>query len=178
MSNKEFERLLRSIKNNDDSSSHCSSKTNSIQKLNSIYLPPKPHKILCPTQKMIQKVQKIYDNDLPKSNLPHNASKIQINHMFNGEGRKQSLDQLLKGNNANIWKTALSNELDRLTQGVRDIKGNDVVDFLPYQSVPPGQIVTYSNMVCDIHPLKSEKYRVLLQSWLIIPLFPVGILLG
>ena len=118
MSNKEFERLLRSIKNNDDSSSHCSSKTNSIQKLNSIYLPPKPHKILCPTPKMIQKVQQIYDNDLPTSNLPHSVLKIQINHMFNDKDRKQSLDQLLKGKNANIWKTALSNELGRLAQGV------------------------------------------------------------
>ena len=123
-------------------------------------MPPKPHKISCPTPKMIQKVQQIYDNDLPTSNLPHNASKIQINHMFTDEGRKQSLDQLLKGNNANIWKTALSNELGRLAQGVQDIKGNDVVDFIPYQSVPQGRIITYANMVCDIHPLKSEKYRV------------------
>ena len=79
--------------------------------------------------------------------------------MFN-DGRKQTLDQLLQGEDKSIWQMALSNELGRLSQGVRDIKGNDVMDFIPFSHVPKGRIVTYANMVCDIRPLKTEKFRV------------------
>ena len=83
-----------------------------------------------------------------------------INHMYDDNtGKKQSLDTLLK-KNPTIWGTALSNELGRLAQGVRDIEGNNVLDFIPYKEVPQDRIVTYSNMVCDIRPLKAEKFRV------------------
>ena len=34
------------------------------------------------------------------------------------------------------------------------------MDFIPYSKVPKGRIVTYANMVCDIRPLKTEKFRV------------------
>ena len=62
--------------------------------------------------------------------------------------------------NPTIWKTALSNELGRLSQGIRDIEGNDVIDFVTFDEVLKNRIVTYANMVCDIRPLKTEKFRV------------------
>ena len=93
---------------------------------------------------------------LPK--IQHNN--YTLNHMFDGiTGRKQSIDTLLEKNPL-IWKTALSNELGRLSQGIRDIEGNDVIDFIKYDEVPKNRIVTYANMVCDIRPLKTEKFRV------------------
>ena len=83
-----------------------------------------------------------------------------MNHMYDDTtGRKQSLDTLLK-KKLKIWGTALSNELGRLAQGVRDIEGNNVIDFIPYNEVPQDRLVTYSNMVCDIRLLKTEKFRV------------------
>ena len=84
---------------------------------------------------------------------------LTINHMFNEAGKKQSIDTLLR-TNPSIWSVALSNELGRLSQGIRDVAGNDVMDFIPYSEVPQDRIVTYANMVCDIRPLKSEMFRV------------------
>ena len=54
----------------------------------------------------------------------------------------------------------MSNELGRLAQGIREVNGNDVIDFIPFKEVPKDRIVTYANMVCDIRPLKTEKFRV------------------
>ena len=80
--------------------------------------------------------------------------------MFDTQGRKQSLDKLIQRPTQQIWKKALTNELGRLAQGINDVKGNDVVDFISYKDIPKNKIVTYTNMVCDIRPLKTEKYRV------------------
>ena len=79
--------------------------------------------------------------------------------MFNNSTRQQSIDKLLKINQE-IWSTALSNEVGRLAQGVQDIEGNNVIDFITFSEVPKDRIVTYANMVCDIRPLKTKKFRV------------------
>ena len=44
-----------------------------------------------------------------------------------------------------------------MAQGISDIEGNNVMDFISHSEVPKDRIVTYSNMVCDIRPLKIEK---------------------
>ena len=61
---------------------------------------------------------------------------------------------------ANIWGNSLSNELGRLAQGIRDITGNDVIDFITKAEISLHKKVTYANMVCDYRPLKSDPYRV------------------
>ena len=95
----------------------------------------------------------------PKTTSKHlndNTYFIMI-HMYDyTTGKKQSIDALLKPN-PKIWGTALSNELGQLTQGIRDIDGNNVMDFIPHYEVPRDCIVIYSNMVCDIRPLKTGK---------------------
>ena len=80
--------------------------------------------------------------------------------MFDTQGRKQSLDKLLQGPTKQIWQKALTNELGRLAQGINNVNGNDVVDFISYKDVPKNKIVSYANMACDIRPLKTEKYCV------------------
>ena len=55
---------------------------------------------------------------------------------------------------------SLSNEIGRIAQGIRDLFGNDTVDYIPRREVPANTIVTYANFICDFRPLKSEQYRV------------------
>ena len=45
--------------------------------------------------------------------------------MFDNAGKKQSIDKLLTAN-PEIWTKALSNELGRLAQGIREVNGNNV----------------------------------------------------
>ena len=52
-------------------------------------------------------------------------------HIFDEQGKKQSLDNLLKGSSANIWKQAITNELARLSQGIKGkISGTNAVRFI------------------------------------------------
>ena len=143
------------------------STTNNIQTVsqtsegaNVLQTPPK----ITPIKPIRQKIsdeefQELLDN-IPKRNIKQNKSKMTINHMYDQMGKKQSLDSLLKGPTKNIWERALTNELGRLAQGINNIEGNDVVDFIHHHEVPQDKIVTYANMVCDIRPLKTEKFRV------------------
>ena len=84
-----------------------------------------------------------------------------INHIYNAEGKKETIDSLLEGPNKHIWHRSLSNEWGRLAQGNdAGIKGTDTIRFIPRSAVPQDRKVTYASMVCDYRPLKDEKYRV------------------
>ena len=54
----------------------------------------------------------------------------------------------------------MSNELGRIAQGIGEITGNDVVDYIKKSDVPGDRIVTYANFICDYRPLKSDPHRV------------------
>ena len=83
-----------------------------------------------------------------------------INHIYNENGQPMSLDRLLQSENAIIWERATSNEIGRLSQGINNILGNDVLDFILKEQVPKNKIVTYARMVCDHRPFKNEPFRV------------------
>ena len=83
-----------------------------------------------------------------------------INHIYNEDGNRQSINKLLQGSNKMIWEKSLSNEIERLAQGIIDVLGNDTVDYIPKSEVPTTAIVTYANFICDFRPLKTEQYRV------------------
>ena len=70
------------------------------------------------------------------------------------------MDKLLKSDSHKIWEIALSNELGQLAQGVRQVNGNEIINFIPYTDVPKEKLVAYANMVCDVRPLKTEKFRL------------------
>ena len=57
-------------------------------------------------------------------------------HIYTESGKKESLDSLLDGVMATTLKTSLSNELGRLAQGIRQVNGNDVIDFISITDVP------------------------------------------
>ena len=106
-----------------------------------------------------------YTHSMPKKNDIIREMQAQhitkcINHIYDTFGNKQSLDDLLKGPTMKIWDLAVTKELGRLAQGIFDVIGNDVIDFISKSEVPPNKTVTYANMVCDYRPLKNEKFRV------------------
>ena len=59
------------------------------------------------------------------------------------------------------WIKSLTNELDRLAQGVRDIKGTDTIFVVLKYAIPKNRIkeVTYGRIVVAYKPNKSEPHR-------------------
>ena len=93
------------------------------------------------------------------TNYNKNEKQNTLNHIFE-ENIKQSIDNLLKGENKKTWQQGLSNALGRLANGYEKIKGTNTIAFIHKQDIPNNKKVTYPNMVCDYRPLKSKKYRV------------------
>ena len=56
-------------------------------------------------------------------------------HIFDFTGKKGNIDSLLKGG-PNIWNIALSDEIERLAQGIRNVEGNNAITFIPISLVP------------------------------------------
>ena len=44
-----------------------------------------------------------------------------INHIYNNEGKRQSIEKLLQNGNTYIWSHSLSNEMSRISQGTLNI---------------------------------------------------------
>ena len=59
---------------------------------------------------------------------------------------------------------SFANELGRLAQGIRNIKGTDTIGFIPLSSVPKGETVSYSRIVCTFRPQKDEQHRTRLTA--------------
>jgi hypothetical protein len=59
-----------------------------------------------------------------------------------------------------LFEIGLSNELDRICQGIRDIAGTNTAFFIDLKSIPKDRKNTYGKLVCDFKPNKNEKDRV------------------
>ena len=92
--------------------------------------------------------------------VAQNIFQPQVNHIYRPNGTKESIDTLLKGENAEIWAKALSNEWGRLAQGNSRYKGTDTIEFILPHTIPKDRVVTYATFVCDHRPLKTEPWRV------------------
>jgi hypothetical protein len=83
------------------------------------------------------------------------------NHIFNSQGKKETIDTLLSGQDSKIWTQALSNKRGRLSQGIHGrVVATNTIDFIQQSEVPTNKKVTYGNCICDYRPLKSEPYCV------------------
>ena len=83
------------------------------------------------------------------------------NHIYRPDGKKETIDTLLKGSDRDIWTQSLSNEWGRLAQGNdNNVSATDTIEFIHRYEVPEGRDVTYATFVIDYRPLKSEPYRV------------------
>ena len=95
------------------------------------------------------------------SSTPINTPLLNMNYIFDKDGKKLPLDVLLtKRDTRDIWKKALNNELGRLADGYETIEGTNKLKFIHKKDIPADRKVTYSNFVCDIRPHKEELYRV------------------
>ena len=57
------------------------------------------------------------------------------------------------------WLQASCNEYGRLFQGYGDVKGMDVLEWIPKHLVPKNKTVTYARYTVAVRPEKDEKYR-------------------
>ena len=84
-----------------------------------------------------------------------------VNHIYNAEGKRQTLDKLRASNQKDIWEKALSNEWGRLAQGNdHGVVPTNTISFIHRHEVPMDRDVTYASFVCDHRPLKTEPWRV------------------
>ena len=84
------------------------------------------------------------------------------NHVCTEEGKKETIDTLLKGTNGSTWTNSLCNEHGRLAQGfsANQILRTDTTSLMQKHEVPHDKKVTYGNFIRDCRPLKTEKHRV------------------
>ena len=81
--------------------------------------------------------------------------------LYNDDGSKASIDDLLNGKDHIVWDNALSNEIGRLAQGnAAGVKGTNTITFIPKNKVPSNVKVTYANFVCTHRPKKPEPWRI------------------
>jgi hypothetical protein len=53
------------------------------------------------------------------------------------------------------YKTGFGNELGRLCQGIRDIKGTNTCFFVEFKNIPTDRNIAYGKLVCDHKPNKE-----------------------
>ena len=95
----------------------------------------------------------------------HIFSKQMTGHVYNTDGKKETINTLLFGLDSKIWTRSMSNELGRLAQGnIYGVTATDTIYFIFKHDVPTNQPVTYSNFNCDHRPLKTEKHRIRLTA--------------
>ena len=92
----------------------------------------------------------------------HIYQKHFVQHIFDENGKKLKVDDLLRGSNGpKRWIPAMSNEWGRLAQGNdAGVTATDTVDFVSFCEIPKHKKVTYTNFACDYRPLKEEKWRI------------------
>ena len=84
-----------------------------------------------------------------------------VNHIYNDNGKKETINSLRSSPQREIWEKALSNEWGRLAQGnVYGVNATDTIEFIQHTQVPKQRKITYASFVCDHRPLKSEPWRV------------------
>ena len=86
-------------------------------------------------------------------------------HVYDTNGRRETVNSLLFGTDSKIWIRDLSNELCRLSQGNKyGVKPIDTIDLITNDEVPITSKVTYENFVRDYRTLKSEPHRIILVA--------------
>ena len=66
----------------------------------------------------------------------------------------------MKGPDKPKWQRSFLNKIGCLIQEIWDIKGTNTYSFIQKYEVTKGRKVTYSHIVCNIRPQKTETYRV------------------
>ena len=84
-----------------------------------------------------------------------------IQHIFDTNGKRVSIDRLLAGEDKVTWTRSLRNEWGRLLSGSNyGVKGTKIITFIVKSDVEKNRDVTYATFVCDIKPHKVETHRI------------------
>ena len=86
------------------------------------------------------------------------------NHVYHHEtGINLSVDKIISGEDKEVWNASLSNEFNRLVQGVskdrisgKYIKFTNTIFFIHKSQVLTYAKVTYANLIFNVRPLKTE----------------------
>ena len=73
-------------------------------------------------------------------------------------GKKMTYRQLKQRNPA-VWNPSMANEIGRLAQGYKNVKGTNTITFIAKHDIPQDAKVTYARIVPEYRPLKDEPYR-------------------
>ena len=139
-------------------------------------LPPLPRVNPISDQPVLSRLPRVAVNEQPtistQSRSTHHynlrsttAPMLLAHHIYNNDGKRESLDSLMTGSHRDIWIQSMSNELGRLAQGNDSgIKYTDTINFIPKKEVPAGCSITYASFVCDYCPTKADKYCIRLVA--------------
>ena len=73
-----------------------------------------------------------------------------MNHIYDSNGNKETIDLLINGKDSEIWTQALSNKLGRLAQGNDNgVEFTDCFEYIYKHKIPKDRKVTYANFVCE-----------------------------
>ena len=64
----------------------------------------------------------------------------------------QEYRHLIKGLERRVWERSIANKLVQLAQGIREVKGENTVMFIPKSKVPKDKNLTYGKIVCEMKP--------------------------
>ncbi|KAG7340278.1 hypothetical protein IV203_023821 [Nitzschia inconspicua] len=99
--------------------------------------------------------------------LLHDAAVPVTYHMalhgnaFNPDtGKIAEYAELSRCSDGNYWKASNAEEIGRLAQGYKHIKGTNTIYFIPKSQVPRHKTATYLRIVCAHRPEKENAYRV------------------
>jgi hypothetical protein len=96
------------------------------------------------------------------TNLPHKTHVL--NAVLNKDtGKLEEYRHLIKGKQAQQWRTGNVREIARLAQGLPSHgipTGTDSINFLHPRNLPANRTATYLRVVSDYRPQKADPYRI------------------
>jgi hypothetical protein len=94
----------------------------------------------------------------PESERPHFALH---GHAINPDtGKIAEYRELSECSDGPIWKESNCEEIGRLAQGYKDVKGTNTIVFINVKDVPRDRTATYLRVVSAMRPEKAKPYRV------------------
>ena len=77
-----------------------------------------------------------------------------VTHQISGV--PQEYRHLITGPEKKIWEISFAKELGKLSQGIREVKGTNIVIFIIKYQVPKYKKVKYGKIVCEVKPERGE----------------------
>lgn len=84
-----------------------------------------------------------------------------VQHIYDANGKRMTVDVLLRGKDSKMWKKSMSMEIGTLAKGnIHGVSATNNIEFVYKNDIPTEEKITYAQFVCDYRPLKPEPYRI------------------